>query len=646
MIETFNPAVDGFRDASLDIRDWVLRRAQACFDAQATEKATITTREAHAGARARKRAHYLSLIGGLPTAEGASLRVDETGRLDGGAYTIRKLTCESLPGVCFTANLYVPNGVESPVPGVLMVCGHSAAGKAAPAYQRVCIRLVEAGFVVLIQDAVSNGEMVQLLGPDGQPQVGINTAEHSTLQRTASLVGQNIMRLFIRHAMRGLDVLGTVPEVDSARLGVTGNSGGGHLTQALMLLEPRVQAAFSACSLTTRGHYLRNGARSYDGEQNVFGCIPAGLDYDDFLSAFAPRPVCLGIAGSDYFEVEGALAAVERARQVYRLFGAEENLGACLAPDQPHGYSTPLARGCVAWFARHLQGRERESSAADPPVRDANELQCTVSGQVMRELPGARSLRDLHRDAWQAARQRARAAAPLTRMDLRARLGIPEEIPPPRHVRCTSRTESDTWIAERLFFFSEPGIAITAVQYRPREGVTGGTVLVLPDGTAGQSPYGEQIRQRVQQGQIVMVVDPRGSGAIAAHAVGGDGIGIRSRGFRLANYHFLLGTSLAAQRAFDVLQSLAVLRACPAMPADAGIGLAAYGWPALYGQLAAALDGNLTSCHIEGLPASWEAAFDAPPVADDVLCEALALPELAGSVDVPDLLPLCPGKTG
>ena len=646
MIATFGPIVDGFRDASLDIRDWVLARAQTCFDEQADAKAAITDAEAYEPVRAAKRERYLSLIGGLPSDDGHALSVNETGRLDGGSYTVRKLVCERLPGVYFTANAYVPNEVDEPTPGILMACGHSQDGKAAPAYQRVCIRLVEAGFVVLIQDALSHGEMVQLVGPDGQPQVGINTWEHSYLQRTASLVGQNIMRMFIGHAVRGLDVLCMLPEVDPARLGVTGNSGGGHLVQALMLVEPRVAAAFSCCSLTTRAHYLRSGARSYDGEQNVFGCIPAGLDYDDFLSAFAPRPVCLGVAGSDYFEVEGALAAVALARRVYGLFGAEENLGVCLAPDHPHGFSTPLARGCVAWFARHLQGREWVSPEADPPVRDVAALQCTGSGQVMLDMPGARSLLDLHRDAWQAARERARSAGPLTRQDLRARLGIPEAVPVPRFVRCTARTASDVCAVERLFFFSEPGITVTAVQYRPLARVIGGLLLLLPDGTDGQAAYAEQIREWVHGGQIVMVVDPRGIGAVRAHAAGGEGLGIRGKAFRLANYHFLLGTSLAARRAFDVLQALAVLRACPALPDDAGLGLVAHGWPSLYGLLAAAMDGNLTSCDVAGLPASWDVAFDAPPVADEVVCEALILPELAGSVDIPDLLQLCPGMTG
>ncbi len=89
-------------------------------------------------------------------------------------------------------------------------------------------------------------------------------------------------------------------------------------------------------------------------------------------------------------------------------------------------------------------------------------------------------------------------------------------------------------------------------------------------------------------------------------------------------------------------QALAALRACPALPTDAGIYLAAYGWPSLYGLLAAAMDGTLEGCNFDGLPASWDVAFDAPPVADDVMCEALILPELAGSVDIPDLLQLCP----
>src|SRR5690606_34883261 len=128
----------------------------------------------------------------------------------------------------------------------------------------------------------------------------------------------------------------------------------------------------------------------------------------------------------------------------------------------------------------------------------------------------------------------------------------------------------------------------------------------------GQGPYTDFIQERVAAGQLVMVFDVRGTGAVKMHIRNDrNGLAMRSTEYRVASDHFMLGTSLAARRAHDLLQALRYLRSREDIGAERPVEMAAYGWPAIYALLAAALDGGLVECTFEGVPESWAEAFEA-----------------------------------
>ncbi len=634
----FKPFTDAYHETGQQVHDWVLNRARDHFAVDATRKALMTDRARFETYRDECRRRYLDIVGPLAEATEPP-RAETTGVLEREGYTIQKLIFRGRSGLYVTANAYFPAArSETPVPGVLMVCGHSAEGKAAPKYQRVCIDLVRAGFIVLIMDSPSHGEMVQCLDArSGEPLAGINTREHSYLQLAASVLNRNIMREFINNARAGLDLLASLPVVDATRLAVTGNSGGGHLTQALMMTDDRVQVALSGCSQTTRQKYLENGVRAYDGEQNYYGCIPAGLDYDDFFAAFAPRPVRIGAAAHDFYAIEGVLEILERARRIYRVFDAEDKIDVCIA-DEPHGYSAPLRRGCVEWFARHLLGKTVTPCDDDAPVEATETLQCTRSGQVILDVPDAPSVLDLLRDEWKTVRRRAAAAPPPTRLELRRRLSLPDAIDAPAHVRRTAYGVEAGITAERIFFFSEPGIIVTAVVYTPFVPVTQATLLLIPDGTQGQTPYMDRILERLTDGHLTMVFDPRGTGAVRMRQRNlGEGLAIKSTEFRVANDHFMVGTSIAARRVYDVLRACAYLQARAERPHSSPVEIEAHGWPAIYGLLAAAAADGVVAGALTGLPDSWEDLFLIENRDPDRFSEPLIVPGLRGDIDLAEL---------
>jgi len=642
MIQTFGPFTDEFHETGGQVADWVARRAREHFRRAQAERAAISTSDELAAYQRGVRDRFLASIGGLPE-PAPELGLVETGRVERDGYHIRKIVYTSLPGVHVSALLYVPARLEGRAPAVLVACGHSRDGKTAPAYQRVCINLVREGFVVLIADAPGHAEMVQCLASDGSPAVGLNTREHSRLQLAASIVGRNIARYFIANARRGIDLLQSLPEVDPGRIGFTGNSGGGTLTQYMLAVEPRVKAAMPACSFATRESYLATGVRSYDGEQNLFGAISGSLDCTELIAAAAPRPVRIGAAEHDYFSLDGAILAYERAKELYRVAGAPDAVDLVVAKDESHGFSAPLRRACVEWFVRHLQGREVGEVEVEPAVERAETLQVTRTGQVLREFPGSRPLIELDRDHWTALR--ASSAPALSREELVATLA-PDTPPSPLRPRRTARSVSDDVVAERVFFFSEPEIVVTAAVYRPARGkIRRAVLLLVPDGTEGQQPFAEEIRDRVGSGELVMVFDVRGTGAVRMHRRNpGSGLAPRGTEFRVANDHFMLGTSLAARRAFDVTRALEYLRLhALADAADTPVTIVGRGWPAIYGLLAAAMDGNVANPVFSGLPASWGEAFAAAPENPEQIAPSLIVPELRGRADIADLLRLAGG---
>jgi len=86
----------------------------------------------------------------------------------------------------------------------------------------VCIGLVKKGYVVLNFDPIGRGER----GPYHDEAAG---NEHDVAGRQCFLTGTHLSSLMMWDAIRAIDYLCTRKEVDRARIGITGCSGGGTL---------------------------------------------------------------------------------------------------------------------------------------------------------------------------------------------------------------------------------------------------------------------------------------------------------------------------------------------------------------------------------------------------------------------------------
>lgn len=605
----FGPHLDGYHDVADQFIHAQRLRAQRQLAALGDRKARIRTRAAFEAYRKEVRDHYLQGIGGLPVPDGAPrppLRPRITGVLDRGAFRIEKLLYESLPGVHVTALVYVPRVVPAPGPAVLFVCGHHETAKQAPEYQAICVDLVMNGFVVLAMDPPGQGERKIYWDPSSRrSRIGGSTTEHTHAGIPILLQGASPSRFFTWDAIRAMDYLTTRREVDPRRIGITGNSGGGTQTVLMMLAEPRLAAAVPCTFVMTLESYQATG-QPQDAEQLIPGAMLHGPDHDDYLTMLAPRPVLVGAAAYDFFPIEGTLEAVERARRVYRLYGAEDRVQVAVAPTR-HEYGSVLRQAAVNWFRRHLAGLPPDFETGRPDPLALESLNVTRSGQVVADFPETRTLFHLGRDMAAEARPTPpRDAAALRKVAAQALAIEDRRRDTPIHARIITDTTVDEaggrCRVEKIFYFSEPEICSAGVMIHPPAAARGTILLLLENGTASMAGERERVVGLLRSGRRVFVFDPRGVGALEQRPWSGGFP--HDREYRLGCDAMMMGHSTLGLRVWDVLRARDYLRTRDDVR---GGPLEIYGVDsgAVWAWLAAALEPDFTAVTVDRLLAAY-----------------------------------------
>ena len=288
------------------------KHAAEFLDKRQREVAKLSTIDDLARRRAYLREVMLRDLGGLPERTPLNARV--AGMLDRGDYTIEKIIFESQPRFYVTANLYLPKTGRPPYPAILYPLGHEEGAKAHSAWQIMMGSLAKKGFVVLAWDPIGQGERIQIYDDDFEDsKVRASTTEHTVQGIQCLMIGDHVARYTIWDGMRALDYLLSRPEVDPKRVGCTGNSGGGTHTAYLSALDDRIQVAAPSCYITSWRQMLRT-IGPQDAEQVFPYWIRDGLDYPDFIYAFAPKPYRILSAIRDFFPIGGARQSFEEAK--------------------------------------------------------------------------------------------------------------------------------------------------------------------------------------------------------------------------------------------------------------------------------------------------------------------------------------------
>jgi dienelactone hydrolase len=266
-------------------------------------------------------------------------------RIERDGYSVEKVYFQSYPGFFVAGNLYRPLGRKGPFPGILNPHGHWAKGrlednKDGSAAAR-CINFAKQGMVAFSWDMVGYND-TQFARPAGEP--GYKTHRHFANDLTNQLWNISQMGLQTWNAVRALDFLCSLADVDTNRLACTGESGGGTQTFMLGAIEDRltVQAPIVMVS-----HSMQGGCSCENAP-----CLRVDHSNMEIAAQPAPRPQLFVAATGDWTKmmmtIEGPAVA-----SVYKLFNAEDRLR-YVRFDFNHNYNKTSREAVYEWFGKWL----------------------------------------------------------------------------------------------------------------------------------------------------------------------------------------------------------------------------------------------------------------------------------------------------
>ncbi|MEQ1840486.1 MAG: acetylxylan esterase, partial [Verrucomicrobiales bacterium] len=288
-------------------------------------------------------------------------------------YTIEKVYFESVPGFFVTGNLYRPTNPKGKVPAVMFAHGHWKDARLSLAepdklraeiasggerfekggqsmFQSLCVQLARMGCVVWQWDMLSDSDSIQfsreVVHGFAKQRPEMNTTENWGLyspQAESHL--QSIMGLQTLNAVRGLDFLLTLPEVDPERTAITGASGGGTQTMLLAAIDDRIKLSFPCVMVSTAmqgGCTCENSSLLRINTGNV-----------EFAGLFAPKPQ--GMNTADDWTREFSEKGFPELQALYELHGKKDHVFLLRGEHFPHNYNAVTRSAFYTFVNQHFK---------------------------------------------------------------------------------------------------------------------------------------------------------------------------------------------------------------------------------------------------------------------------------------------------
>lgn len=215
--------------------------------------------------------------------------------------------------------------------------------------------LAAAGYVVLGIDAPCFGER-NGTGPDGPLQKGAQG--EMSAAKFHLWTGRTLWGMMVRDDLSALDYLCSRPEVDTARIGVTGISMGATRSWWVMALDERPRASVSVGCMTRYEELVRAGMLKAHG---IYYFVPSMLKHFDseaVIALGAPRPMLFMTGDKDGGSpVEGVRRIGEAVGRVYALHerGTAQAFENTIYPGVGHVYLPEMWEKTMQWLDRWLK---------------------------------------------------------------------------------------------------------------------------------------------------------------------------------------------------------------------------------------------------------------------------------------------------
>ncbi len=272
----------------------------------------------------------LSIDDALAKRVGAKPVYTKPRKFDG--YTVRNFYLETYPGLYVCGSIYSPSS-KGKHPLIICPNGHFGNGRYNKAQQQRLATLARMGAICVDYDLYGWGESAMQVGGEAH-----QTADAHVIQ-----------------AMNGISILDFMmkcDDVDPARVGVNGGSGGGTQTVLLSVLDPRYTAA---CPVVSLASHFDGGCPCESGMpiQRAGG----GTCNAELAAMFAPRSMCVVSDGKDWTHTVPELE-YPYLQRIYGFYGAADKVSNVHLPKEGHDFG-PNKRNAVYDFFIGTFGLDR-----------------------------------------------------------------------------------------------------------------------------------------------------------------------------------------------------------------------------------------------------------------------------------------------
>ena len=245
-------------------------------------------------------------------------------------YTVENIAIESFPGFYITGNLYKPINLKDKNPAVLCTHGHTKDKRFKEDVHYRSAVLAKMGAIVFAYDMIGYGESTQVnhLIPIALPIQTFNSR-------------------------RVLEYLISLPEVDTSRIGMTGESGGGTQTFMLTALDNRIKVSVPVVQVSA--HFF--GGCICESGMPIHKSNNFQTNNVEIAALAAPRPMLLISDGMDWTRNTPRIE-YPYIQKVYSLYNAEHKVENVHFPAEKHDYGYSKRAAAYIFLAYHLKLNE------------------------------------------------------------------------------------------------------------------------------------------------------------------------------------------------------------------------------------------------------------------------------------------------
>jgi uncharacterized protein len=286
-----------------------------------------------------------------------------TGTIRLNGYSVENIAIETLPGYWLTGNLYRPADTSKSMAGILSPHGHfkDPDGRFWEQQQKLCATLARMGATVFTYDMVGYGDNKQ--------------CAHEI---------PKALKLQTYNSVRALDWLLSLPNIDTARIAVTGASGGGTQTILLTAIDSRVKVSVPVVMVSAHffgGCVCESGMPIHRRPTHLTNNV-------EIASLAAPRPMLLVSDGDDWTK-NNPRVEYPYIRTLYGWYGVPQNVENVHLANEKHDYGPSKRQAAYAFLIKQLrlndQGLIKDATVDGKGVKKeatVNEDGCAVLSQA------------------------------------------------------------------------------------------------------------------------------------------------------------------------------------------------------------------------------------------------------------------------